>query len=267
MGSISNELEKKFLEHIFDDTYSAPDTYIGLSTADISDDGSGNAEPAAGSYARQQIVAAGWNSAASRAITNNGTVTFPKATAACGTITHWGIWNHLSDDAEANLLAHGSLSSGQVIANGNTVSIPDENISISFNPSGASDYLANTFLDYIFDDQAFSTPNANIHIALLTAKPTDAGTGSTITEPVANNYERKAFTSWTHGGDTSKMENQTSINFKNPSGSLGEITHTCQVDAAADGNMLFYGRVGIEQTPDQGSLVSFAASAYDITVT
>ena len=266
MGSFSNELEKQLLIHVFQDTYTAPDTYIGLSTADITDDASGNAEPAGGSYARQQIQTTGWNSAASRAITNNGVITFPQATGDWGTITHWGIWNHVSDTAEANLLAHGALSNSQVVVNGNTASIPDEGITISFQTSGSSDYLANTFLDYVFQGQAFATPNAAIYIALMTANPTDSGTGATITEPAGNNYERKLHTAWTQGGSYDHMENQSTINFKNPSGSWGEITHTCQVDASSNGNMLFWGRVGSAQTPDQGSTVSFAASAYDVTV-
>lgn len=273
MGSFSNELEKKLLEHVFDDTYIAPDTYIGLSTADITDDASGNSEPGGGNYARKQVLVAGWNSAANRTTTNNGIITFNEASAAWGTITHWGIWNHLSDISSENLLAHGALTSSQIIANGNTASIADKSVTISFNVSGASDYLANTFLDYIFKDGAFATPNASIYIALLKNKPTDAGTGTTIAdndfEPsTLNNYYRILNTSWTHGGSLNHMENQNVINFNNPSGSWGEITHTCQVDATASGgNILFHGRVGIAQTPDQGSTVSFAASSYDITVT
>jgi len=273
MGSFSNQLENEMLDHVFNGTYTAPDTYIGLSTADVLDDASGNSEPAGGSYARKQILPAGWNNAASRSIDNNGVITFDQATASWGTVTHWGIWNHLSNTAEANLLAHGSLSQSQAVENGNTVSIPDKNVTISFNVSGASDYLANTFLDYVFKDGSFATPNATIHVALLTTKPTDAGTGTTITEPwvvpghqLMKNYRRQPFVDWktATGG---LVENNTAINFKNPSGSWGEITHTCSVDASGTGNMLFYGRVGIAQTPTQGSRVQFSADAYDITVT
>ena len=266
LGSFSNELENKLLDHIFNGTYSAPDTYIGLSTAAILDDASGNAEPAGGSYARKQILPAAWNNAASRAIQNNGAITFPQATASWGTLTHWGIWNHVSDEAEVNLLVHGELPAPQIINSGNVFSVIDEGLTISFNPSGASDYLANTFLDYVFKDEAFATPNATIHVALLTANPTDAGTGSTITEP-GDTYNRILHTDWTYGGTTDHIENASSIDFDNPAGSWGEITHTCQVDAVSNGNMLFYGRVGVAQTPDLGSTVSFAASAYDITVT
>ena len=34
-GAFSNELENKMLDHIFNGTYTAPDTYIGLSTSNI----------------------------------------------------------------------------------------------------------------------------------------------------------------------------------------------------------------------------------------
>lgn len=270
MGSFSNELENKMLDHIFNGTYTAPDTYIGLSTADVLDDASGNAEPAGGAYARKQILPAGWNNAALRAIDNNGVITFDQATASWGSITHFGIWNHLSNTASANLLAHGALTNPQTVNNGNTASIADQNVTISFNVSGASDYLANTFLDYVFKDGAFSTPNASVYIALLTAKPGDDGTGSTINtnEPAAgDNYYRILHTDWT-AANAGHLENKSTINFNNPSGSWGEITHTCQVDATASaGNVLFHGRVDVAQTPTLGSTVSFAASAYDITVT
>ena len=267
MGSFSNELENKMLDHVFNGTYTAPDTYIGLSTANILDDASGNAEPAGGSYAREQILPAGWNNAATRAITNNGIITFTQATAGWGTLTHWGIWDHLSDQAESNLLAHGALTGSVIVANGNTASIADEEITISFNPSGASDYLANTFLDYVFKDGSFATPNATVHIALLTANPTDAGTGASITEPgYQNNYRRKLETDWS-SSSSGHLQNNATINFNNPSGSWGEITHTSSVDASGAGNMLFYGRLTIAQTPDQGSTVAFGAGNYDITVT
>lgn len=272
MGSFSNTLENKLLDHVFNETYTAPDTYISLSTADILDDASGNAEPAGGNYAREQILPAGWNNASSRAITNNGVITFNQTSDSWGTITHFGIWIHLSNALEADLLAHGELTNSQSVANGNTPSIADEAITISFNTSGASDYLANTFLDYVFKDGAFATPNASIHVALLKEKPTDAGTGTTNRtndlEPHAgDNYYRMPQTDWS-GAATGHLENSSTINFNNPSGSWGEITHTCQVDnAASAGNILFHGRVGIAQTPDQGSTVSFASNAYDITVT
>lgn len=269
MGSFSNNLENKLLDHVYNSTYTAPDTYIGLSTADITDDASGNAEPAGGSYAREQILPAGWNSAASRAITNNGVITFTKATDAWGTLTHWGIWDHVSNAAEANLLAHGALTNSQEVANGNTVSIADEAITISFNVSGASDYLANTFLNYVFKDGAFATPNATIHIALLTAKATDEGTGASIMslEPGdQNNYVRQLFTDW-DAASSGHLSNSSTIAFKNPSGSWGEIAHTCSVDASGAGNIFFHGRLDVAQTPELGSSVSFETGAYDITVT
>ena len=97
-GSLSNTIENELIDHVFNAGYTAPGTvYISLSTADILDDASGNAEPGAGAYARVAVNTTGWTTAASRAINNNATITFPKATASWGTITHYGIWNHATN--------------------------------------------------------------------------------------------------------------------------------------------------------------------------
>jgi hypothetical protein len=67
MGSFSNYLENELLDHVFGAAaYSAPATlYVGLSTADPTDDDSGLAEPSGNGYARV-------------AVTNNAT-NFPAA--------------------------------------------------------------------------------------------------------------------------------------------------------------------------------------------
>ncbi|RKY08024.1 MAG: hypothetical protein DRP56_04780, partial [Planctomycetota bacterium] len=105
-GSISDYLENELLDHVFGNgTYTVPSIYIALSTADPTDDASGLAEPSGNGYAR--VAHSSWNTAASRAIDNNGTITFPQATGSWGTITHYAIF----DAATAgNMLAHGSLT-------------------------------------------------------------------------------------------------------------------------------------------------------------
>lgn len=68
--------------------------YLGLSTADPLDDGSGIAEPAtADGYARVNIGATssvGW-SIANGVASNTTAIEFPEAAASWGTITHWFI--------------------------------------------------------------------------------------------------------------------------------------------------------------------------------
>ena len=58
MGGFSDYWENKILDHIFGKgSYTPPTIYVGLSTADPTDDGSGLAEPSGNGYARKQTSA------------------------------------------------------------------------------------------------------------------------------------------------------------------------------------------------------------------
>jgi len=263
-GSLSNTIENELIDHVFSAGYTAPGTvYIGLSTADVLDDASGNAEPVGNAYARVAVLTTAWTAAASRAINNNATITFPKATGSWGTITHYAIWDAASGETAADLIGHGSLNTSKSIVVDNTPSIASGEIVVSFNAGDISTFLANELLDHLLGGDAYSTPNANIHLALSTADPTDAGSG--LTEPSGNNYARKPFTDWVaaSGGATS---NNTDIVFNTPSGSWGLITHSAIMDALTSGNMLFYGTV-TNQTPDNGDTVQFTAGDLDVAMT
>jgi len=55
MGGFSNYWENKILDHIFGKgSYAPPTIYVGLSTADPTDDGSGLAEPSGNAYSSRQ---------------------------------------------------------------------------------------------------------------------------------------------------------------------------------------------------------------------
>lgn len=123
MGSFSNFLELELLDHVFGNAaYSAPVTlYVALSTADPTDAGSGLAEPSGNGYARVAVTNNATNfPAASGGAKSNGTaITFPQATGAWGTITHFTIM----DDASAgNMLGHGTLTVAKAITSGDTPS-------------------------------------------------------------------------------------------------------------------------------------------------
>lgn len=109
MGSLSNYLELEILDHICKTgAYTAPtNIYIGLSTADPTEDGSGIAEPSTGSYAR--VACNAWNVAASGATANTNAITFPTSSAAWSggsNLTHF-----FASDASSggNMLWYGAL--------------------------------------------------------------------------------------------------------------------------------------------------------------
>ena len=118
MGSFADYWENEILDHLFGKgSYTPPTIYVGLSTADPTDDASGLAEPSGGSYARVATAGADWNVASGGAIDNTNDITFPEATGNWGTITHFVLFDAAS---AGNMLAHSSVSASKTIGSGDT---------------------------------------------------------------------------------------------------------------------------------------------------
>jgi hypothetical protein len=118
MGSFSNYWENKILDHIFNKaSYSAATIYLGLSTADPGESGSGLAEPSGNGYQRKQTSASDWTSSSGGALSNVNELAFPEATGSWGTITHFALFDTASG---GNMLAHGALSISKTITAGDT---------------------------------------------------------------------------------------------------------------------------------------------------
>lgn len=124
MGAISDYAESALLQEIFNGVnFVAPNTWVSLYTTDPTDADSGT-EVSGGSYARVRVYAqAGgspdWNTAVVDGIgylvDNEEAITFPTATVAWGTVTHFGVHDALT---LGNLLYHGVLDSSQVVGIG-----------------------------------------------------------------------------------------------------------------------------------------------------
>lgn len=111
--------------------------WLGLHTAAPSDSTYGN-EATFGAYARQALNSLTAELAAETPsghvdviITNGSALVFPASTGPSGqTITHWAIW-----DSEAvgdgNVLYSGNLGSSRLIVVGDSVVIPEHNITIT----------------------------------------------------------------------------------------------------------------------------------------
>jgi hypothetical protein len=71
------------------------DLYLGLSTADPGNDGSGASEPSGSAYARVQVTpgSTNWNTPATRQCSNKINMDFPEATGSWGTCTHLLIYD------------------------------------------------------------------------------------------------------------------------------------------------------------------------------
>lgn len=259
MGSLSNYVEDEILDHVLntDDWAQPANIYVGLSTADPTDDASGITEPTGGSYARVQHDT--WDAAASRITENTGTISFPEATASWGSITHFFI----SDAASGgNMLAHGALTTPKIISNGDNVSFQDGAIDVSFSSGGISTDLTNKLLDHIFKNTLYDT-TANIYVALSKANPTDDASG--LDEPVGGAYARVEHNTYdvSSGGAT---ENDGAITFPQATVAWGTVTHFAMFDASSSGNMLLYGALDSSRNIDINDTPSFVDGALDITM-
>ena len=111
--SISNTYENIVLDWLFSTI-----KWVGLSTADPTDDGSGLAEPSGNAYARVEVPSSYWGDAADGTISNTTAITFPRATGSWGTVTHVVIWDHASDNDPSHIVASGALDDSLAITSG-----------------------------------------------------------------------------------------------------------------------------------------------------
>lgn len=255
MGSLSDYLENELLDHVLGNgAYSVPTIYVALSTADPTDAGSGLAEPTYTNYAR--VAHSSWNTASSRATSNNGAINFAQKTdGGSETITHFAIMDALTS---GNMLAHGSFTTSKTIVVNNTPTIATTELDVSVTSGGMGTFLANELLDHVFGVGSYSPPT--VYVGLSTADPTDSGGG--ISEP-SNNYSVTAHSAW-DTASSGATENTGTITFPTPSGSWGTITHHFLEDGSS--NLLFYGALDTSQTPDTDDTVQYADGALDITL-
>jgi len=129
MGGFSDYWENKILDHIFGKgSYTPPTIYVGLSTADPTEDGSGLAEPSGNGYAREQTSASDWNAASNGSLDNAGNITFAQASGNWGTVSHFVLF----DAATAgNMLAYGILSQSKSISESDTARFQAGDLRIS----------------------------------------------------------------------------------------------------------------------------------------
>jgi hypothetical protein len=277
MGSITDVLENALLNHIANTAYTASATiFVALCTADPTDTATtlaGVEVTNANAYARTAIT---FSAAASRQVIQSGAVTFPQASGAWGTITHWAIVTSGTYGA-GTCLAHGSFTSSFAPVNGNTPTIPTTEIKIQFNASsgaGFTDYTVHNWLNLAFRNVAFSKPAT--YVALTTGTITDSTLIAAASE-VANtnayarvlvNIAGGAAPKWTTA-TTGTLENADAITFTPPTGSWGLVTGMFLVDSATygAGNILGFDLSSItDQTPQASDTVQFAATALDLTL-
>lgn len=134
MSALSDYLEQDLLDLVFNkDAFTGPPTHIALFTSDPTDAGTGT-EVSGGSYARVLVHdnASGtpdWTVATVDSpgfkVSNDDDITFPTATVAWGTITHFGIFDAATS---GNLLFHGALDESKVIGSSDVFKFSSGNL-------------------------------------------------------------------------------------------------------------------------------------------
>lgn len=130
-----------------------------------------------------------------------------------------------------------------------------------------SNFLENEILDHILSAATYTAP-ATVYFGLWTTTLDDTSTGATAGEVSGGSYARVAVTNnatnfpAASGGVKS---NGTAITFPTATASWGTVTHMAVLDAASNGNILFWVALGASQAIGDGTTASFDVSAFSIT--
>lgn len=129
-NNMTTYLADKLLAHVLKAgagaAYTQPATvYIGLFTADPTKAGTQTNEVSGGSYARVAVTFGALSTNGVYEECKNALVTFATATANWGTVTHLGI---MDASTAGNMLFYGPLTVQKVVSNGDTFSLPANNV-------------------------------------------------------------------------------------------------------------------------------------------
>lgn len=133
-GSAAGDyLEQEVMEHVFKNTaiFSTPASVdVHLYTSSTSDANSTGTEVSGGSYAAENVAAAGWDAPGSTggATANSADTDFGTASANWGTVSHVSI----EMPSAANRLFHGALSASKTVNNGDSFKFPTGDLDVSF---------------------------------------------------------------------------------------------------------------------------------------
>lgn len=268
MGSLSDYAEQKIIDHLLGVTSYTQLTnlYVALAASNVTDADTGatfDEVPNANNYARVNFN--DWTAAASRSLSNNSIIQFNQATGGnWGTVTDIVVLDSATHGA-GNIIAYDAMPSSQTINEDDQPSFAAGAVVIAFAANGVSDYAADSLLDHLFINTAFTSP-ANTYIALSDADPIGTTTGSTISEP-GDTYARVLFNDWNAAsGDPTAIDNASEIAFAEATASWGTIIAFAVCDSSTLGEILVYGGMNIDKLVTAGHTAKFAAGDLNIQI-
>lgn len=262
MNALSNYLEDAFLNHLLlgISAYSPTTLEFSLHTENPGETGSVG-EVSGGSYARAVVTNNTTNfpecsSTGVPSKTNGTAITFPTATDAWGTITHWAVW-----DDDGDMLAYGELSVPNIIASGKTPNFAAGAISISAtngSDGGLSYFAIRKLLDHVIGGTTYTPPSA-IYTGLATEV-----SGQTLTEWDDASYTRQEteFDSPSSG----VCLNTNSETFSASVAVSATLTAWGIWDDVSVGNRLAFGTLETSRTPAIADSVTAASGAIKVTL-
>ena len=131
MAGLSDYLEAKLADHLFRGVlFPVPmHVYISLHTADPTDTGM-IGELSGNGYQRIQVPCTyDYWTRTNGVITNSTIISFPTATQAWGSITHFGLWD---SNLGGNMLLSGQLNQAKVVNQADVISFPVSFLTVTF---------------------------------------------------------------------------------------------------------------------------------------
>ena len=127
MSAMSDYLELKILDHITGRTaYTAPSAvYLGLSTGDFTDTGTGSSELTGNNYSRVSVA---FDAAASGATSNTSAIDFAAASGNWGTVSHWALFDAATG---GNALIVGSFDASKTIETNDVLRIAANDLDLT----------------------------------------------------------------------------------------------------------------------------------------
>jgi len=124
-----------------------------------------------------------------------------------------------------------------------------------------SNYLETKVLDHVFGGTAYTAPST-LYVALFTADPTDADSGTEVTT-VGTAYARQTVTFTTSGATTS---NDSAVEYSTATSNFGTVSHIGIYDASTGGNLLAHASLTSSKTIETGDVFRIPAGDLDITL-
>ncbi len=238
-GALSNYAEAAVLNNFFKKSAYTPqvNTYLALYTSNPTDSDVGNEVSTIGtSYSRMPIT---WGAPAlvdgKFEIKNSADITFAKATADWGLVTHFGI-----RDAQTagNLLAYGAVEVAADVTAGNEYVVLGTKLIVRLTGDSYSRFLAEAVLNMFFRNTAVAP--TDVYASLYITDPTVENTG---TEVSTGSYARQmisfgAITQDANG--RSIIKNSAAIVFPVATAQYGPVTYVGICNALTGGNLFCF---------------------------